>query len=49
MTPIVGWIFDAAESYESAFYVGGSVSILGALLYLVVPLVQHQRRNQTNF
>nr|CAB3266121.1 monocarboxylate transporter 9-like [Phallusia mammillata] len=37
--PLVGWMSDASESYDSSFFVAGSVLLLSALILLIHPVV----------
>ncbi|XP_070568503.1 monocarboxylate transporter 10-like [Ptychodera flava] len=38
--PIAGWIYDARNSYDLAFYFAGSLSLIGALLLFLLPVAK---------
>ncbi|XP_031573787.1 monocarboxylate transporter 9-like [Actinia tenebrosa] len=40
--PAAGWIFDIFQSYETAFYVTGSVMTIASLIMFLIPQVQDQ-------
>ena len=42
--PIAGWIFDASESYDVAFYYTGAVTLLSCCMMFIVPCFEPRMR-----
>ena len=43
-----GGIFDATQSYEAAFYMGGSVFIVGSVVMALIPFASSKYSNAAN-
>lgn len=42
--PIAGWIYEATHRYDVAFYFGGAITLLSALILLLIPFLQWREK-----
>ena len=44
---LLGWIYEATHRYEVAFYFGGALTLLSAIILVLIPILQrrHERKN----